>query len=437
MRDLEVKDLSLPFLIPGGYYHIEESSSGVSLELVFIFMKDTGDKDRAQASFYVSTMDEMGSYKKEEGNKDRPVTPWITGRKCRVATQEERDWLDACILKDKFMKKEEAQQNLDSVIVDTFTPYTVIDKKQEELTYEDFYGGQEFSGKIKDKFCVGKVSIYNNRVYLCQDIESGDSCPEKYGHKYSYTISDSDNRISIASPTRGIDVNDLKLQQKEKGSAFHKLLMNSLTQTTGIPSGRITGMIGITGHKGEPGTPGISEYDVILVEPGKSKLSVIKALKDLTGLGLKEAKDLVDAWPSKVGEGLSIGEANTMRKDLEEAGARVEVKSTVLRGTIGIPLQKFTLEPKYDFSGKNMFYIGVNNLEDTSDDRIMMNYMDDLSFVGFSRINGSPIFKLMYRGQTEDHWQGIMREINEIGNVQLYTEDMVKDHLIHLPEFQA
>lgn len=69
-----------------------------------------------------------------------------------------------------------------------------------------------------------------------------------------------------------------------------------------------------------------STFDVILVDAGAAKLGVVKVVKDLTGLGLKEAKDLVDGAPKPVKEGISKEEAESLKKQLEEAGAKVEVK---------------------------------------------------------------------------------------------------------------
>ena len=67
-------------------------------------------------------------------------------------------------------------------------------------------------------------------------------------------------------------------------------------------------------------------FDVILKAPGGSKLAVVKLVKELTGLGLKEAKELVDSSPKEVKQGVSKDEAEAMQKQLEEAGAEVEVK---------------------------------------------------------------------------------------------------------------
>jgi len=67
-------------------------------------------------------------------------------------------------------------------------------------------------------------------------------------------------------------------------------------------------------------------FDVILKEAGGSKLAVVKLVKDLTGLGLKEAKDLVDGAPKELKAGVTKDEAEALKKQLEEAGAVVEVK---------------------------------------------------------------------------------------------------------------
>jgi len=69
-----------------------------------------------------------------------------------------------------------------------------------------------------------------------------------------------------------------------------------------------------------------SEYDVILTAAGGSKLAVVKLVKELTGLGLKDAKDIVDSAPKAVKEGVAKDEAEGIKKSLEEAGAEVELK---------------------------------------------------------------------------------------------------------------
>ncbi|SMO74449.1 50S ribosomal protein L7/L12 [Solitalea koreensis] len=69
-----------------------------------------------------------------------------------------------------------------------------------------------------------------------------------------------------------------------------------------------------------------TKFDVILAEAGGQKLAVVKLVKDLTGLGLKEAKDLVDGAPKPLKEGIAKDEAEALKKQLEEAGAKVEIK---------------------------------------------------------------------------------------------------------------
>ena len=69
-----------------------------------------------------------------------------------------------------------------------------------------------------------------------------------------------------------------------------------------------------------------TEFDVILKAAGASKLAVVKLVKDLTGAGLKEAKDIVDGAPAPIKQGVSKDEAEALKKQLEEAGAEVELK---------------------------------------------------------------------------------------------------------------
>ena len=69
-----------------------------------------------------------------------------------------------------------------------------------------------------------------------------------------------------------------------------------------------------------------SSFDVVLVDAGAAKLQVVKAVKEACGLGLKEAKDLVDGAPATIKEGLSKDEAENLKKAIEEAGAKVELK---------------------------------------------------------------------------------------------------------------
>jgi large subunit ribosomal protein L7/L12 len=80
------------------------------------------------------------------------------------------------------------------------------------------------------------------------------------------------------------------------------------------------------GAGGDDAAEAKSEFDVVLKSAGGSKLAVVKLVKELTGLGLKEAKDLVDNTPSAIKEAVSKDDAEGLKKSLEEAGAEVELK---------------------------------------------------------------------------------------------------------------
>ena len=83
---------------------------------------------------------------------------------------------------------------------------------------------------------------------------------------------------------------------------------------------------GAAASGGDAATEEKSEFDVVLTAAGGSKLAVVKLVKELTGLGLKEAKELVDNAPSNIKEAVSKDEAEGLKKSLEEAGAEVELK---------------------------------------------------------------------------------------------------------------
>jgi large subunit ribosomal protein L7/L12 len=85
-------------------------------------------------------------------------------------------------------------------------------------------------------------------------------------------------------------------------------------------------MVAGGGAEGGDGAEEKSSFDVVLKAAGSAKLAVVKLVKELTGLGLKEAKEMVDGAPSNVKEGVAKDEAEALKKQLEEAGAEVELK---------------------------------------------------------------------------------------------------------------
>jgi len=105
-------------------------------------------------------------------------------------------------------------------------------------------------------------------------------------------------------------------------------LANVLKEEYGIePAAAAVAVAGGAGGAGEEGGAAEqTEFNVVLTAPGGTKLQVVKLVKELTGLGLKEAKGLVDSAPKPVKEGVTKDEAESLKNQLEEAGAEVEVK---------------------------------------------------------------------------------------------------------------
>ncbi len=104
-------------------------------------------------------------------------------------------------------------------------------------------------------------------------------------------------------------------------------LAEILKEEYGIePAAAAVAVAGGPAAAGDAGGEEKSEFDVILKSAGGSKLAVVKLVKELTGLGLKEAKELVDNAPSPIKEGVAKDEAEGLKTSLEEAGAEVELK---------------------------------------------------------------------------------------------------------------
>ena len=104
-------------------------------------------------------------------------------------------------------------------------------------------------------------------------------------------------------------------------------LANILKDEYGIePAAAAVAVAGPVAGGGEAASEEQSEFDVILTAAGGSKLAVVKLVKELTGLGLKEAKDIIDSAPKAVKEGVAKDEAEALKTQLEEAGAEVDLK---------------------------------------------------------------------------------------------------------------
>ncbi|KAF0238725.1 MAG: large subunit ribosomal protein [Prolixibacteraceae bacterium] len=122
---------------------------------------------------------------------------------------------------------------------------------------------------------------------------------------------------------------------KQLAEALVNLTVKEVNELAGIlkdeygiePAAAAVAVAASTAGSGEEAAPAEqTEFDVILKAAGQAKLGVVKLVKELTGLGLKEAKELVDAAPKAVKEKVSKDEAVALKSQLEEAGAEVEIK---------------------------------------------------------------------------------------------------------------
>ena len=103
-------------------------------------------------------------------------------------------------------------------------------------------------------------------------------------------------------------------------------LVKAIEEKFGVSAASMAAPAAGGGGAAAPAAVEQTEFTVVLKEAGANKVSVIKAVREITGLGLKEAKDLVDGAPKPVKEGVSKADAEAAKKKLEEAGAKVELK---------------------------------------------------------------------------------------------------------------
>ena len=103
-------------------------------------------------------------------------------------------------------------------------------------------------------------------------------------------------------------------------------LVKAVEEEFGVSAAAPVGVVAVAGGAAAPAVEEKTEFDVVLTGFGDKKLNVIKAVREITGLGLKEAKDMVEGCPKPVKEGVAKDEADKIKAALEEAGASVEVK---------------------------------------------------------------------------------------------------------------
>jgi large subunit ribosomal protein L7/L12 len=102
-------------------------------------------------------------------------------------------------------------------------------------------------------------------------------------------------------------------------------LISDIEEKFGVTAAAPVAMASVQGAAGDVASEAKTEFDVVLKSAGQAKINVIKAVRGITDLGLKEAKELVDAAPKTLKEGVSESEANEIKAKLEEAGAEVEL----------------------------------------------------------------------------------------------------------------
>ena len=103
-------------------------------------------------------------------------------------------------------------------------------------------------------------------------------------------------------------------------------LVKAVEEEFGVSAAAPVGVVAVAGAAAAPAAEEKTEFDVILTGFGDKKLNVIKAVREITGLGLKEAKDMVEGCPKAVKEGVSKDDAEKVKAELEAAGATVEIK---------------------------------------------------------------------------------------------------------------
>lgn len=122
------------------------------------------------------------------------------------------------------------------------------------------------------------------------------------------------------------DINNIVEQIKTLTLLEASELVKSLEETFGVSAAAAAAPVAVAGGAAAAPAEEKDSFDVILTGAGSNKINVIKVVREITGLGLKEAKDLVDGAPKPVKEGVSKDDAEKIKKQLADAGAGVELK---------------------------------------------------------------------------------------------------------------
>jgi len=138
-----------------------------------------------------------------------------------------------------------------------------------------------------------------------------------------------EEECSVAKATEAGNLNNLVEQIKGLTLLEAADLVKRLEEELGVSAAAAVPMMAAGAVPGAAGPAAVeeqTEFTVVLSEVGPNKINVIKAVREVTSLGLKEAKDLVDSAPKPIKEDVSKEEADTIKKKFEEAGAKIEIK---------------------------------------------------------------------------------------------------------------
>jgi hypothetical protein len=337
-------DLTIDDLVPGQFYHIEFSSDEgdpqTARHLVFQYKENSGDKDRPVAHAYAWHEPFRPEYKKYAAGD--AATPWITGRKCRAATKEEADWLTRCMLEKKALpyitendttmgaKKDASRKNTKL--------YKLGDKVRIKKDTEYYKAGDSFNPIDMD----GTVSISDD------DATAGYFYRVKWANGHSNSYRDED--LQLVSK-----FNDGDKVRIKKESEHYTGEKNNPKDTTGTCSIRPTAEI--------------EDAYIYRVDWDNGETYVYRE-DDLVKW---EEAEPSDGWKAVAGTHLPSATTRDKKKPY--------VKTIVWEEPLGGLLKE------------QKKYVNVSGLEDPADDRLMGDFADIFTFIGFSRINSGAVFR--------------------------------------------
>ena len=381
-------ELTINDLIPGEYYHLEDAG-----EIVFKYESNNGDVHRPTASYYLSTMGKE-SFKSKDNTTNENLTPWITKRNCRKATREEIMWLEACKSENRFI-------NAENFIEREISWW--INKDQNDLEFEDFYDDQEFEGYLNNIFCKGKVSIFEKKVYLCQDNVSGSHCRDLKGFRYSYVIQDSSLELQLKdSKYSTINVKELKIKSKMPIIEGSRPLIKVDDKYPRWLNKEQKDLVFSDFYQGQLFIGDIEENKDVIGKITIENNRVYLCQDRVMGNQCSDKQGYKHSY--------TIGSNRIITVNGEVGGINVEHLK------IGAnPLQEIVEKIPQNLRDVE-YFINIIHLEDNADERLMMDNTEDLSFLGFSKKDKTPIFRVKNSLERNSDWNTqLTKKIKAIG----------------------